>query len=208
MLATALSEFRATRTRSCCLVAGLNADEMSDRPSPEKWSVGELLEHLLLAEKLWRSEVEALIALKRSHRQPFLSRLLTDFPIPLVGRVPPTLLGFLVIPLTAINTFVPLGVFLTFLSWRSLSAKAPRALEPSRHRDPIDLRAALESEAALTLSLFADNRDLRFRRLLYQHPLLGIVDAVDLLRVITAHEKRHQEQLLKILESLGVRSRS
>ena len=86
------------------------------------------------------------------------------------------------------------------LRFRGLPAKAPPVLEPRRGRPAGELRQELAAQVDATAAVFGDNDDLDFGRMIYQHPLLGLVDAVDLLRVITVHEKRHRDQLVEILE--------
>ena len=200
-----ISDFRAARERTCSLVAGLSEDEMAQRPVPGTWSPGELVDHLLRTEALWRREVEELVRLRRAGRQPFLSRLWADFPLPVVDRLPAPLLGILHAPLTLFNTFVPTRFFLAFLRHRAVAVAAPPAIAPRRGRTAEELRRELKTESTATVAVFEDNDDVRFRRLIYQHPLFGIVHAVDLLRLITAHEKRHQDQLVEILSDLGLR---
>jgi DinB superfamily len=178
---------------------------MAEAPAPGEWSAGELVDHLLRTERLWRQEVEELLRLKEAGRQPYLSRLLTDFPIPLVGRLPAPLLGLLAVPMTVFNAFLPTGLILAFLRYPTLKAKAPPAIAPRQGRPAAELKRELRSEAEATAAVFEDHPSVRFDRLIYQHPLLGIVTAVDLLRVITVHEQRHQEQLTGILRKLGVR---
>ncbi len=202
-----IRDLRSTRERTRALVAGLSDEEMAERPSPERWSAGELVDHLLRTERLWRREVEELIRLKRSHRQPYLSRLVADLPVPLVGRLPAPLVGFLSVPMTVFSAFFPTRLFLSVLRHRGFPAKAPPALAPRRGRPADDLLRELAAGVEATVRVFEDNDDLSFRRMIYQHPLLGLVDAVDLLGVITVHEKRHQEQLIEMLEEIGVRGR-
>ncbi len=198
--------FRTTRERTISLVAGLSEDDMASSPAPGKWSAGELVDHLLRAESLWRREVEQLIELQRSGRQPYLSRLLADFPVPIVGRLPMPLVGLFTIPLTVFNTFLPARFFESFLRLRALPAPAPTVLTPQPGRAGDELREDLKNGLQQTVAVFEDNDDLHFQRLLYQHPFFGVVNAVGLLRLISAHERRHQDQLREILAQLGIRS--
>ncbi len=201
-----LRRFRSTRERTCSLVEGLSAERMSEVPAPGEWSAGELVDHLLRTERLWRREIEELLRLKEAGRQPYLSRLLADFPIPLVGRLPVPLLGLLSVPMTAFNAFMPTGFILAFLRYPAVKAKAPPAIAPRPGRPAAELKRELRSEAKATIAVFEERPNVRFDRLIYQHPLLGIVTAVDLLRVITVHEQRHQEQLVEILRKIGARA--
>ena len=203
--AAEISRFRSTRERTCSLVEGLAEERMAETPAPGEWSAGELVDHLLRTERLWRREVEELIRLQRAGRQPYLSRLIADFPIPVVGRLPAPLLALLAGPMTAASAFVPTRFMLAFLRHRTVRAKAPRAIMPRKGRPAAELKRELRADADATAAVFEDHPRARFRRLLYQHPLLGIVNAVDLLEVITVHEQRHQEQLVEILRKIGVR---
>ena len=203
-----LSEFRSARERTRSLVTGLSEDEMAEQPAPERWSPGELVDHLLRSERLWRGEIEELVRLVRAGRQAHLSRPLTDFPWPLVGVVPAPLLGLISVPLTLFSTFLPTRLVIGIVGQRTLKARAPEIITPSRGRPAEELKSELESESAATAALFEDNDDLRFDRMVYHNPLIGVVDAVDLLRIVTAHEKRHHGQLIEILEEIGVRGKA
>ena len=204
--AAEIGRFRSTRERTSSLVEGLSDERMSEAPVPGEWSAGELVDHLLRIERLWRREVEELIRLQRAGRQPYLSRLIADFPIPVVGRLPVPLVGLLAVPMGVFNTFMPTRFILAFLRHRTVKAQAPPAIAPRRGRPAAELKEELRADAEATVAVFEDHPRVRFDRLLYQHPLLGIVTAVDLLRVITVHEKRHQEQLVEILRGIGVRA--
>lgn len=178
---------------------------MARRPEPDRWSAGELADHLLRTELLWRGEIKELVALARAGRRPYLSRLLTDFPLPGAELLPPRLLALASVPLTLVNVFVPSAFIETFLRFRVVPAQAPPVIAPRPGRPAATLRRELASQREETEALLRDNADLDFRRLVYQHPLIGLSDAVGLLRVVTVHERRHQEQLVEILEGIGVR---
>ncbi len=178
---------------------------MARRPRPDSWSAGELADHLLRTELLWRGEIEELVALVRAGRRPYLNRLLTDLPLPGAELVPPRLLALASAPLTIANALVPRAFIETFLRFRLVPAQAPPILAPEAGRPAETLRRELDIYRQQTETLFRDNTDLDFRRLVYQHPLVGLSDAVGLLRVITVHERRHQTQLEEILSGIGAR---
>ena len=203
--ASELADFGAARRRTLSLLEGLSEEEMARPPQPGRWSAGELADHLLRTELLWRGEIAELVALVRAGRRPYLNRLLTDFPLPGIELLPPRLAALASAPLTVFNAFVPRVFIETFLRFRLVPAQAPPAIAPRAGRPAATLRRELASQRQETEALFRDHADLDFRRLVYQHPLLGLTDALGLLKVITAHERRHQEQLVEILEAIGVR---
>ncbi len=200
-----LAEFSAVRRRTLSLLDGLSEEQMARRPRPDSWSAGELADHLLRTELLWRGEIEELVALVRAGRRPYLNRLLTDLPLPGAELVPPRLLALASAPLTIANALVPRAFIETFLRFRLVPAQAPPILAPEAGRPAETLRRELDIYRQQTETLFRDNTDLDFRRLVYQHPLVGLSDAVGLLRVITVHERRHQTQLEEILSGIGAR---
>lgn len=199
-----LADFGAARERTLAMLDGLSEEEMARRPGPERWSAGELADHLLRTELLWRHEIEELVTLARAGRRPYLNRLLTDLPLPGVELLPPRLLTLASVPLTFASAFVPNFFLESFLRWRTIPAQAPPSIAPRAGRPPETLRHELAEQREATEAVFRDHADLDFRRMVYHHPLLGLSDPIGLLRVITVHERRHQRQLAEILAAIGV----
>lgn len=54
--------YSTTHAQTLDLIAGLSDRQWRKKPSPEAWSVGEIVEHLVLAEGVIRSRVDALLA--------------------------------------------------------------------------------------------------------------------------------------------------
>src|SRR5688572_20159955 len=106
MLSDALEPFAATRAHTLDLVGDFSQAEADARPAPGRWSVGEVLDHLLLAERFFRGEIRQLIARARSGREPVLRRGFADLDIA-IGPLPKALWPLLTVPLTVANRFVP-----------------------------------------------------------------------------------------------------
>ena len=106
MLEDSLDQFAMARTHTLDLVRGLSQAEADAVPAPGRWSVGEVLDHLLLAEQFFRGEIRQLVGLARAGREPVLHRGFTDLDISL-GPFPRRLLPVLTVPLTVANWFVP-----------------------------------------------------------------------------------------------------
>lgn len=193
-LAEALDEFRATRERTLAMVKGLTQEQFDFVPAPDRWSIGEVLDHMLLAERLNRDQIATLIDLKRKGRKPELNLSFSDLNISVAG-VPQTVLSLLEVPLTLMNMFVPnsLRNYLTrnrLIPFRNPDAASPRRGRPS-HELCRDLIASLQE----TERLFQSNPQLDFEEMIVQHPLLGRYDVPGLLRFMSAHEERHQSQI-------------
>jgi len=194
-----LEELAASRARTLALVEGLSQERLDCVPRPGCWSIGEVLDHLLLTDAFYRGEIEQLIDLARSGQEPVLRRSLSELDISF-AFMPRALLPWLDLPLTVMSAFVPRVLRDTLLRSRLLPARNPAVSTPRRNRPAAELRAELAASLASTQALFAHNADLDFRRLVHQHPLMGTNDALELLRILTLHEERHLDQ---IREALG-----
>src|SRR5258707_12509669 len=79
---------------------------MDFAPAPGKWSAGEVLDHLLLAERFFRGEIRRLIQMRRAGQAPVLRRGFAELDIS-VAFLPRGLMPLLEWPLAWANLFVP-----------------------------------------------------------------------------------------------------
>lgn len=194
MVEDLLSDFDAVRARTLKMVASLSQSQLDFSPRPGRWSIGEVLDHLLLAQKIYHDEIAELIALKRAGRRPVLRRTFRDINIsPLF--LPDAFLPWLDLPLTITNRFVPdavrdLVTAIPILPSRSSDRGAPRA-----RRAAVDLRRDLLSSLASLRELLAANADLDFRDLVSEHPVTGVSHVPRMLAFLAQHERRHHRQI-------------
>ena len=66
----AAAKFRAVRERTIELIRDLTQEQADFSPAPNSWSAGQITDHLLLSEKLYRTQCQDLIALARQERKP------------------------------------------------------------------------------------------------------------------------------------------
>jgi uncharacterized damage-inducible protein DinB len=194
MLQAELERFRAVRSRTLALINGLAQAQMDYAPAAGKWSVGEVADHLLLAERLYRSEIAQLIALRLAGREPALDRSFADINVSL-AFVPKALLPFLELPLTVMNFFVPRGVRELMMRYRIAPAVNPDAAAPRPGRDADELRAELLASLRETETLLSARPELDYRAMIVRRPLLGTNNVPQLLRLMALHEERHQTQI-------------
>jgi len=190
------------RRKTLHLVESLSREEMNRRPVTGGWSAGELLDHLVLTEKLYRGELQELVDLARAGRRPYLNRLLTDLPFPFLDLLPRPVLALASVPLTFAGVFVPRQAVETFLRFPFIKVNAPPAIQPQAGQNADHLRRQLRESLASIRALFSENGDLDFRRFTYQHPILGLTNGVAMLGVIASHEERHQAQLQRIVTAV------
>jgi uncharacterized damage-inducible protein DinB len=198
MLEESLKLFGDTRARTLALVEGLSQAQLDYAPAPGRWSAGEVLDHLLLAEKMNREQFAELIELRKSGRPTELRRSFADVNVS-VAYLPKSLLPFLEIPFTVFNLFLPAGAREAMVRNRLIPAQNPDAATPRKGRPADELRRDLASSLGETLALFAANPNLDYRAMVVQHPLMGRNDLNGLLRFLALHEQRHQAQITDIL---------
>jgi hypothetical protein len=193
-----LEMFRETRERTLAMAGGLSQAQMDYAPAPGRWSAGEVLDHLLLAEGMNREQFAELIELRRSGRPAELRRSFADLNVS-VAYIPKSLLPFLEIPFAVLGAFVPACAREAFMRNRLIPAQSPDAAAPRKGRPAADLRRDLARSLEQTLALFDAHPGLDYGAMTVSHPLLGRNDLNGLLRFLALHEQRHQAQVKEIL---------
>lgn len=202
MFRESLEMFRATRSRTIALAEQLSQEQLDFTLAPGKWSAGEVLDHLLLAERVNRDQIAELIELKKAQKKPFVRRTFADVNVS-VAYIPKSVLPMLGVPFTLLNTFVPAVVREFITRNRIIPAQAPDLAIPRKGRSAAELREELRSSFTETESLFNANADLDYGEMTVQHPLMGTNNVPGLLRFMAAHEERHQSQIVDIQTASG-----
>lgn len=196
-LAEGLDEFCATRARTLAMVDGLTQAQLDFAPGPDRWSIGEVLDHMLLGERLNREQIAKLIQLKREGRRPELILTFSDLNVSVVG-VPRFLLPLFETPLTLMSMFVPESLRNYLTRKRLIPFRNPDPANPQRGRSATELRGDLIASLQETGRLLQNNSQLDYDQMFVQHPLLGRYDVPGLLGFMSAHEERHQSQIAGI----------
>jgi len=192
----------AARQRTLELVAGLTQVQIEFSSDPGRWSVGEVLDHLLLAEALNRRDITELIALAKSGRRPYLKRTFADMNVSM-AFIPKAMLPSLEVPFRVLNMMVPRSAREFLTRYRLVPAQSPDAGTPRKDRPIDELREELHGSLQEMKALFEANPTLDYRAMIHQHPLMGVNNALQLLRIVALHEQRHQSQISDILRHPG-----
>jgi len=197
-----LESLRETRARTRALIEPLSQAQLDLRPFPGKWSAGEVVDHLLLSEKVYRKVIADLIALKRKGEPPVLHYSFREIDASIAG-IPKSLLPALEIPFQLMTSAIPSGIrdFMIRHPW--IPSTNPAAAEPRPGRAAAELKEELLSSFEQTNELFDANRDLDFHEMRLTHPIIGNNDAPRMIRFLALHEARHHGQLESILASPG-----
>jgi hypothetical protein len=189
-----LEELDSARAGTLELVASLSQVQLDFSPGAGQWSIGEVLDHLLRSQHLYRDEISELVELKRAGRRPYLRRTFRE--LNLAPRfLPPAILPWLDLPLRVMNRLTPEAVRDVLLEFPILPARAADRGIPRKGRPAAELRAELLSSMIELRALIAANADLAFGELIWEHPLVGVADVPRLITLLARHECRHQRQI-------------
>jgi DinB superfamily len=194
-----LALLRSTRDDTLRLCSRISQGQ-SEFALPGKWSAGEVLHHLVLADDLYRRNFIQLIDLANSGETPILRSNFTELNTS-IAYIPKPLLPMLEIPFTVLNLFVPTMLRETLTQFRLLPAQNPDITTPTKDKLLPELRATLQSSCKQIETLFNDNPHLDYRAMRYQHPIMGSNHVLQMLRIMALHERRHQSQIRDILRS-------
>ena len=194
-----LAFFRTTRQRTLELIDGLTQAQTEFAPGPEQWSVGEIVDHILLTEALNRREIMELIDMAKSGRTPYLMRTFADVNVS-IAYIPKSVLPFLEVPFRALSLVIPRAAQEFMTRYRLVPAQSPDVGIPRRGRPIDDLRQELHASLQEMVALFEANPTLDYRAMTHQHPLLGVNNVLQLLRIVALHEQRHQSQISDLLK--------
>jgi hypothetical protein len=198
MLNNNLERFRSIRARTLAMVQVLSQEQMDYSPAPGTWSIGEVVDHLILSVDVIREDIAELIELTKAGRQPLLYRSAADFNIT-TFFIPKCALPFLEVPFNFLNTFVPDSVREFFVRYRLVPARAADTATPRQGKSVAELLDGLRSSLEEMQALFAANPNLDYDTMIHQHPLLGTQNVLHLLYTVGLHEERHQSQISDLL---------
>ncbi len=191
-------EARDVRRETLRLVETLDQQQSEHRTESGKWSVGEVLDHLVKLDSLIVRELEVAFNQRRSGL-PFVYRGVADIDttVPWVLR---PVLPFFEVPFSVFNTVLPQAARRAFTGNRSIPLQAPGVIAP-RFGRPIDtLRHELKSAFETLEEQQADNPKVDLDRLFYYNPITGFGSVASLYRFVSNHETRHQGQLREFLD--------
>jgi hypothetical protein len=198
MVNTNLERFRSIRARTLAMVQGLSQVQMDYSPAPGTWSIGEVVDHLILSVNIIRMDIAELIELAKAGKEPLLYRSAAEFNIT-TFFIPKCMLPFLEVPFNFLGMFIPDSVREFFVRYGLIPARAADTATPRRGRSAAELHDGLRSSLEELEALFAANPNLDYDRMMHQHPLLGTQNVPHLLYIMRLHEERHQTQISDLL---------
>ena len=197
MVDDGLNALGAARARTLRTVASLSQAQLDFSPRAGRWSIGEVVDHLLLAEGLYREEIARLAKLGRAGRPAYLRRSFADMNgAPFF--LPDIVLSWLDAPFSILSRLIPDALRAFATEYPILPIRNPDAATPRPRRRATELRDELLSSLQHTRALIASNADLDFTTMVSEHPLTGANDVGHMLTFLANHERRHYRQIDRV----------
>lgn len=198
---------RSSRGRTLALVEALNQDDLDYSPKPGQWSVGEILDHIILSDGVYYGEMRELFALKKAGKRPYLRRSFADIDASILF-IPKTMLSFIETPMWMMNQFLPREVREFLINSRLIPAQTPEIARPRPCRSGEVMRRELQAAPDELAALFAQCPNINYKEFKHYHPLLGENNLMEILEFLTNHETLHQKQIQEAIVALESRTRS
>ncbi|HEX6464200.1 MAG TPA: DinB family protein [Vicinamibacterales bacterium] len=197
MIDQRLAAFAGVRAQTLAGVAPLRQPQLDFRPREGSWSIGEIADHLILAEALYRGEITRLIAMVQNGERPYLKRSFADVNVsPLY--LPDVMLSFLEVPFGMMSRMIPESVRSVVTQFPIVPIRNPDVATPRFGRPAAELREDLTNSLARTRALIEEHATLDFTRMVSEHPLTGAANVEQIFGFLTLHERRHHVQMERV----------
>lgn len=195
---------RLERERALLLegIGRMSRPQLDFKPSRPAWSVGEVVHHVALAEKLWQGYVRELLDKGDPQRGARREISLQEIPfssaaIPDALLRSPLVLG----PLSFMVNFVPGPVQSTLFAVPLIKMQAGPRMQPTHGLPSSTLLELAGQVRQTTLKLLAPAAQWDLTRFRIVHPLVGDRDIYGILELIASHDQRHRLQIKSIQEN-------
>jgi uncharacterized damage-inducible protein DinB len=186
-----------TRALTLAAVEPLSSAQLKFSPRPGRWSVGEIADHLVLSEAMYRGIFGQLVELARAGRPTYRRHSFADVNVaPL--HLPDAVLSWMEVPLGIMNRLIPDSVIGLMTEFPILPTRNPDIATPRPGRSAAELKADLAASMAKTRAIIESNADLDFDELVSEHPLMGRTNVTQILTFLARHERRHQGQMERV----------
>jgi hypothetical protein len=169
----ALSALHASRKQLLDATSGLSRTQWRFKPSPDAWSIAEIVEHLALLEEQFPKILAEAMKTPAAPERKLKNARAADEKI------------------------------LAMLPDRSRKAQAPEQFKPSgKYKDGPAAVAAFKAARERVLESMRKTQE-PLREHFYKHPALGDLDAYQWYLMVAGHTERHVNQMLEVKASPG-----
>jgi DinB superfamily len=162
-----------TRAALCAAVNAVPAEDRRTRPSPDRWSAAEVVEHLSIVERLFRERIARAIEAAGALARESSDRI--PLPPPIEAR----------------------------MADRVNRRNAPEVAVPTGAVPCETGLQHVEEGHAQLRALVSHTDGLALSRVTSEHPFFGALNVYQWIELIAAHEARHTEQIREIAGALA-----
>jgi uncharacterized damage-inducible protein DinB len=198
MYQDALTEIKSVRDKTLGLIQDLDQSELDRSPSSGKWSIGEILDHLVLTDDYYQKDVSELIDRGKKDGAAEINRTFGEFDVA-PRFLPKSFMAFTTPFLSVTNCLLPRFVREAVMQNAIVPFQNPNVVQPRKNRKSDSLKSDLNKSMTRIEKLLTENSDLPYDRLIHNHPILGKNTIPQLLKLMARHEQRHQSQIEGIL---------
>lgn len=196
----ALAPYRAAREVTATIICDLTQAQTDFSPAANVWSIGQNVEHLLLTENLYRTQMRHMIDLARKGGETNIELTFQEINTS-IAFIPREVMPIFTVPLKVFNMFIPQAVRETMFRVPLIPAVNPTVSEPARRQPILELRSRALSSLAATEEIFKGELPPNLPDITLSHPILGTNNILQIFGIITAHEERHHGQMRAVLRN-------
>jgi uncharacterized damage-inducible protein DinB len=201
-LASEVERLHAVREETLGLLGEVSAEQALWSPRRGAWSIAQIADHLLRSEELYRDQFRRLIQMAREGKSSSIELSLREVNTS-IAAIPRDVMRLFEVPMRMFNLFLPHAVRETLVRYPLVSALNPGVSDPRPGLSLEKLKQDLAAALTQTESLLRAPMPPNIERPTIVHPLLGKNNLPQLLRILIAHEERHQGQIAGIRTSAG-----
>jgi hypothetical protein len=151
----------------------------------------------VLAEALYRGEMERLVELVKKGQRPYLRRSFKDVNVS-PFFLPDAILTIFQVPLGIMSRIIPQPVRAMVTEFPVLPTRNPDIATPRQGRAAEQIKKDLVDSLAQTRALIADNAGMDFGSMISEHPLTGVTNIAQIFGFLALHERRHHAQMERV----------
>jgi hypothetical protein len=196
----AIGHYRAARETTAAIICDLSQEQADFAPANKVWSIGQNVEHLLLTETLYRTQMRNMIDLAQKGGRTNIELTFDDIDTS-IAFIPREVMPMFTVPLQVFNMFIPQAVRETMFRLPLIPAVNPTVSNPARSQPIAELRLRSVSSLTATERIFRAELPPNLMNMTLSHPILGTNNIVQIFGIITAHEERHHGQMRAVLSN-------
>ena len=201
-IAGELDRFHGAREKTLTILGEVTPAQALWSPAAGTWSIAQIADHLLRFDELYTAQFRRLLAMANAGTgtSVYLSLREVDTSLPFI---PNEVLPLLEVPMRVFSFFTPSAVREAIVRYSLVPARSPKISDPRPGlTSEKPARGSGSLSMAETQKLLSGPLPANVDKLTIGHPVLGTNTMTQMLRILTAHEERHQDQMGRIRSNL------